>query len=100
TPWEVRFEWGSPFALLREREEIQAAAQMAQQDFERICDALIAQAETARRLFEEDLERILSGVKEELVAAYLDRSQMEQVLQMAVIQEMQLKLAHLREPLL
>ncbi len=98
TPWHVAPEIKGPQGLLREPSEIEEASEHARLDFDRICGALVAHAQVARQEFEEAIEKILLGVKEQLVIACLDRNQMEQALNMAMMHEMQLKLSSFREP--
>ncbi len=85
-PWNVKFDPAGPHDILRDDAQIDAALESARTSFDRICNAIISKAGSARRRFEEDIEAVLGGLNEELINACLARKQMEQILQAALSQ--------------
>ncbi len=83
-PWYVKHVPTSPHLILHDPAEIAAASESAQTNLDRVYSALVSKANAARKKFEKDIDLVLERLSEELIAACLDRKEMEQLLKSAL----------------
>jgi hypothetical protein len=84
-PIKIRFA-EAPHRLLTEPDEIEAAIQNALRDADRLTHVLVSRANSARRSIDAGLAAILETLKEELVKAFLERKEMERLIEQAMAQ--------------
>src|SRR5690606_32611520 len=88
---QVRFDPTGPHSVLLDREQIQAAQEDAYATLQRICDSMVHKIHAARRKFDRDMQQLITDLRTELVTACLDRAQLEQVLQLAILRDRKVK---------
>lgn len=86
-PLDMKFTPALPPSTLTDNQEITAVRDGAQKTLERVCDSILTKATKACRNLERDMEGILGDLDEEIVAAYLDRKTMEQMLETAIFKQ-------------
>lgn len=84
SPLDMQFAPALPPSTLTDAQEITTIRDNAQETLERVCQSILSKATEACRNLEGDMEDILGGLDEEVVAAYLDRKKMEQMLETAI----------------
>ncbi len=87
SPLDMKFTPALPSSTLTDTQEISVTRDNAQKTLERVCQSILTKATKACRNLEFDMEDILGGLDEEIIAAYLDRKKMEQMLETAVFQQ-------------